>query len=145
MSTTLESMVSLLGGRGLLRGRVRREADLERAVTTGLPAAVVRHLAESTGTTLKQMQDITAIDRSTLNRRIKQHARLKADESDRVARVARVAALAVEALGRAEGLRWLRDPNVVLGNRIPLEMLGTDVGVRQVEQIIGRIEHGVFS
>jgi putative toxin-antitoxin system antitoxin component (TIGR02293 family) len=143
--STFETMVSLMGGLDIVRERVRRDADLEHLVTAGLPAGVVRHLAESTGTSLKQLQDITLIDRSTFSRRIKHRARLKVDESDRIARVARVAALAIEALGHDEGLQWLREPNVALGNRIPLAMLGTDVGTRQVEQIIGRIEHGVFS
>jgi putative toxin-antitoxin system antitoxin component (TIGR02293 family) len=141
----LETMIILLGGQKLLRKPVRQDADLEQVVAIGLPAEVVRHLAESTGATLKELQEITLIDRSTFNRRIKQHARLKVDESDRIARVARVAALALQALGRNEGLRWLREPNVALGDRIPLGMLGTDAGARQVEQIIGRIEHGVFS
>lgn len=138
-------MVGLMGGRGLLRRQVRRDSDLEEAVATGFPAEVVRRLAESTGTTLVQMQEITRIDRSTFNRRIRQRARLKADESDRIARIARVAALALDALGHDAGIQWLREPNAALGNRIPLPMLGTDAGARQVEQIIGRIEHGVFS
>jgi putative toxin-antitoxin system antitoxin component (TIGR02293 family) len=143
--STLETMILLMGGPKLLRKRVRQETDLEQAVATGLPAEVVRHLAGSTGATLKELQEITLIDRSTFSRRIKQDARLKADESDRIARVARIAALAMDALGRAEGLQWLREPNVALGDRIPLGMLRTDAGARQVEQIIGRIEHGVFS
>ncbi len=143
--STFEAMVDLMGGRELFEGPVRRDADLEHVLAIGLPAAVVRHLAESTGTSLGELQEITLIDRSTFSRRIKQQALLKVDESDRVARVARVAALAIEALGRDEGLRWLREPNMALGNRVPLGMLGTDAGVRQVEQIIGRIEHGVFS
>jgi putative toxin-antitoxin system antitoxin component (TIGR02293 family) len=143
--STLETMIALMGGLAILRERVRRDADLEHVVAAGLPAEVVRHLAESTGASLKQLQEISLIDRSTFSRRIKQHARLKVDESDRIARVARVAALAVEALGRDEGLQWLREPNVALGNRMPIVMLGTDAGARQVEQIIGRIEHGVFS
>jgi putative toxin-antitoxin system antitoxin component (TIGR02293 family) len=143
--STMETMIGLMGGRRLIRKQVRRETDLEQAVAAGLPAEVVRHLADSTGTTLRELQEVTLIDRSTFSRRIRQHARLKVDESDRIARVARVAALAMEALGRDEALRWLREPNVALGKRIPLGMLGTDAGARQVEQIIGRIGHGVFS
>jgi putative toxin-antitoxin system antitoxin component (TIGR02293 family) len=142
--STFEAMAALMGLR-LMGKRVRRDSDLEDVVISGLPAQVVRHLAESTGTSLRELQEIAGIDRSTFSRRVKNRARLKTDESDRITRLARVAALAVEALGHDEGLRWLRDPNVALGNRIPLGMLGTDAGARQVEQIIGRIEHGVFS
>jgi putative toxin-antitoxin system antitoxin component (TIGR02293 family) len=121
-------MVDLLGGRELFEGPVRRDANLEHAVATVLPAQVVRHLAESTGMSLGELQEVTLIDRSTFSRRIKQQALLKSDESDRIARVARVAALAIEALGHDDGLRWLREPNLALGKRIPLAMLGTDAG-----------------
>ena len=143
--STIETIIALMGGLAVTRKRVRRDVDLENLVAGGLPAEAVRHLAESTGASLKQLQEITLIDRSTFSRRIKQRARLKVDESDRIARVARVAALAMEALGRDEGLQWLRESNVALGSRIPLGMLGTDAGARQVEQILGRIAHGVFS
>lgn len=143
--STLDTTIALLGGRALIRKPVRQNADLEHVVAAGLPAEVVRRLAESTGTTLGELQEITKIDRSTFSRRIKQRARLKADESDRIARVARVAALATEALGHDDGIRWLREPNVALGDRVPLLLLGTDVGTHQVEQIIGRIEHGIVS
>ena len=143
--STVDAMVDLMGGVKLFKKPVKRDADMENAVISGLPALAVRRLAESTGTTLRELQEITHIDKSTFSRRVKQRALLKADESDRVARVARVAALAIEALGHDAGLQWLRKPNMALGDRIPLGMLGTDAGARQVEQIIGRIEHGVFS
>jgi putative toxin-antitoxin system antitoxin component (TIGR02293 family) len=143
--STVDAMVDLMGGLKLFKKPVKRDADMENAVISGLPALAVRRLAESTGTTLRELQEITHIDKSTFSRRVKQRALLKADESDRVARVARVAALVIEALGHDAGLQWLRKPNMALGDRIPLGMLGTDAGARQVEQIIGRIEHGVFS
>jgi uncharacterized protein (DUF2384 family) len=92
-----EAMVDLMGGLELFEGPVKRDADLERVVATGVPAEVVRHLAESTGMSLGELQEIALIEKSTLNRRIRQQALLKVYESDRIARVARVAALAMEA------------------------------------------------
>jgi putative toxin-antitoxin system antitoxin component (TIGR02293 family) len=106
-----------MGARDLFKKLPRQDADLEELVAIGLPAEVVRRLAESTGSSVKPLQ---------------------------VARVARIAALAISAMGH-RGLRWLREPKAALGDRVPLEMLGSDPGVRQVEQIIGRIEHGIFS
>ena len=41
--------------------------------------------------------------------------------------------------------RWLRTPQAGLGGRKPLELASTDVGAREVEDLIGRLEHGVFS
>lgn len=65
--------------------------------------------------------------------------------SNRATRIAQIVAGAIDVLGRDEALQWLRRPNIALGQSVPLGMLGTDAGARQVEQIIGRIEHTVYS
>jgi putative toxin-antitoxin system antitoxin component (TIGR02293 family) len=62
------------------------------------------------------------------------------------ARVARVTVRAEEALGdRAKAERWMRAPNRALGGARPLDLLESDGGMREVERVLGRIEHGVFS
>ena len=76
----------------------------------------------------------------------KKTRRLQADESDRVVRLARISALASATLGTEEkAARWLRRLNRALGNRPPLELLDNDIGLRQVEEILGRIDHGNIS
>jgi putative toxin-antitoxin system antitoxin component (TIGR02293 family) len=61
-------------------------------------------------------------------------------------RLGRITTLAVEVLGDAErATRWLQRPNRALGGAIPLALLDTDLGAQQVEHLLGRIEHGVFS
>jgi hypothetical protein len=41
--------------------------------------------------------------------------------------------------------RWMRSPLLALGNRAPLDLLDTAEGIELVMNILGRIEHGVFS
>jgi len=41
--------------------------------------------------------------------------------------------------------RWLSNPQPALGGAIPLKLAETEVGAREVEAAIGRIEHGVYS
>ena len=78
--------------------------------------------------------------------RRKRDAKLRAGESDRRSRVARVAALAEEILGdKVKAARWLRRPNLTLGGKTPLQTLDTDIGASQVETVLHRVEHGVFS
>jgi putative toxin-antitoxin system antitoxin component (TIGR02293 family) len=78
--------------------------------------------------------------------RRKEERRLSASESDRLYRLARIAARAEEVLGASEeARRWLVAPNRALGSVAPLSLLDTDEGARQVEAILGRLEHGVFS
>jgi putative toxin-antitoxin system antitoxin component (TIGR02293 family) len=59
---------------------------------------------------------------------------------------ARVAARVAEVLGSEEkASRWLMTPNRALGGEPPIALLETDLGARQVEDVLGRIEHGIHS
>jgi len=66
--------------------------------------------------------------------------------SDRRDRLARVAGQAVLVFGTEEkATAWLQWPNRALNGELPIRLLDTDVGARQVEDILGRIEHGIVS
>ena len=79
----------------------------------------------------------------TLARR-RQARKLHPDESDRLYRIARVAGHAVSVFGAEDkAATWLRRPNRALNGELPIRLLDTDVGARQVEDILGRIEHGI--
>jgi putative toxin-antitoxin system antitoxin component (TIGR02293 family) len=61
-------------------------------------------------------------------------------------RIDLVTARAEEVLGSSQAAeRWLKDQNPALGFEIPLSMLDTDEGTRMVGDLLGRVEHGVFS
>jgi putative toxin-antitoxin system antitoxin component (TIGR02293 family) len=123
-----------LGGKGVFRERqATYEAIIDKA-RTGLPYAALTALATR-----------FEIPPRTLARR-KKARRLSADESDRLLRLARVAARAEDVLGSQERAgAWLRGTVRALGGLRPLDLLDTDLGAQQVEQILGRIEHGVYS
>lgn len=81
----------------------------------------------------------------TLARRINEGQELKIGEADAVVRLARVRAHADDAFGNADlADRWLRAGNPELNGERPIEMARTDVGAREVEDVLTRFEHGVF-
>jgi putative toxin-antitoxin system antitoxin component (TIGR02293 family) len=85
------------------------------------------------------------VSRATLARRKKQPgARLTIDESDRLARLAKVWAFARDVWGNAESARaFLFRPHPILTDRRPIDViLGTDLGARLVEEILGRLKYG---
>lgn len=54
--------------------------------------------------------------------------------------------LAVTSIGdRGRAIAWLRAPNEALGGQIPVDVLDTELGVRQVENLLGRIAYGGLS
>ena len=49
-------------------------------------------------------------------------------------------------IGNAEkAVEWLRTQNRALGGKLPMDRLDTDLGAREVEDILGRIAYGVYS
>ena len=61
--------------------------------------------------------------------------------------VARLVALAIELFdGQVSAtLRWFTEPNRALGGLAPVQAAATEIGAREVEDLIGRLEHGVFT
>ena len=51
-----------------------------------------------------------------------------------------------EVFGDAENAReWLIHPQRGLGNVVPVELAKSEIGAREVENLLGRIEYGVYS
>jgi putative toxin-antitoxin system antitoxin component (TIGR02293 family) len=141
-----ESIAEVLGGRKVLGKSIRTPDDLAELVRKGLPATSVTALAGRLEVANTVLSRKLGIPQRTLTRRLSQRARLTAAESDRTVRIARVYASAVDLIGDSEkAVEWLRTPNRALGGDRPLDQLDTDVGAREVEDVLGRIAYGVYS
>jgi putative toxin-antitoxin system antitoxin component (TIGR02293 family) len=83
---------------------------------------------------------------ATLSRRRQHREPLDPAHGDRIMRYARLYWLAVELHdGDATTARaWLRRPAVALKGRLPVDFAESETGAREVEYLIGRIEHGVY-
>jgi len=56
-----------------------------------------------------------------------------------------ITARAIEVFGtREKALRWLKTPVRTLDDKTPLSLLGSPDGMMRVEDVLGRIEHGVW-
>ncbi len=144
-SLTTRRLVSALGGRRALRSYPEDLDALRLRLRQGLPYGALAALTSAYDIDLRSLALVLRIPQRTLARR-RRERRLRPDESDRLFRVARIAALAEESLGgREKAARWLKQPNRALGHAIPLDHLDTELGARQVEDVLGRISHGVYS
>ncbi len=117
-----------------------------RLVRAGFPFKVLARFQKETDLPWTELSRFVAIPQRTLARRRAQ-GRLPADESDRVLRASTIFELAVEMFeGDTVGARkWLQTPQPGLGGETPLDFASTEVGSREVENLIGRLEHGVFA
>ena len=137
-------------GRGAAAGsaspRLAPPPSLIRLVRKGADFANVEALRAGSGLTLEQIADAAGIPRRTLTQRRRQ-GRLSVDESDRLVRLTRLWAAAVDLHDGDEDAarQWLASPKRALGGETPLDYARTEIGAREAEDLIGRLEHGVFS
>jgi len=130
----------------LIGVKVQRTVDLVKHVEKGLAFSAVEALQQQMDLATKEMAQLLDIKFRTFLRR-KEAGRLQPAESDRVLRASRLFARAQDLFeGDQKAARsWLMAPQRALGGAIPLEIAKTEVGAREVEQIIGRLEQGVFT
>ena len=115
------------------------------ALHQGLPFAELESLRELLDLPMDRLAVHLGISRATLHRR-KVSGSLDTAESDRVVRFARLLGLAVSTLESIDAARaWLGSPQVGLGGATPLVYAETEVGAREVEDLLGRIEFGVYA
>ncbi len=129
------------------KGRPLRAGEAAARVKAGLPVAELDALRELLGLTVENLAGRIGISIATLSRRRQSSQRLDAGHSDRVLRFARLFRLATELYdGDEEAARaWLRKPARALDGETPLDHAATEAGAREVEQLIGRLEHGVYT
>jgi putative toxin-antitoxin system antitoxin component (TIGR02293 family) len=140
------SIPDLLGGEVVLGRSMNKGGALAELVREGLPVKALLLLAERLDLRQAEISEKIGIPKRTLTRRLTQHSRLTAAESDRAVRLAQVYANAAETLGSGDkAAAWLKTPNRALRGGRPLDQLDTDPGVREVEDVLGRIAYGVYS
>ncbi len=111
----------------------------------GLPFRELEELRALLDLPMERLAAHLGISRATLHRR-KVAGRLDPGESDRVVRFARLLGLAVATMESLEAARaWMAAPQFGLGGETPLSYAETEVGAREVEDLLARIEYGVYS
>jgi putative toxin-antitoxin system antitoxin component (TIGR02293 family) len=144
MASEFQAVLRELGGKRILGRSLANDGDLREAIREGFPHAVVEELMRASGLTLKELAD--ALDLSVRSLQRRRRGRLARFESDRLYRMARLLALARESLGDgARASRWLKRANRALGGVAPVTAIDTELGARQVENLLGRIAQGGIS
>lgn len=134
--------------------RVREEAVVYAAKPTkslvaqlreGFPMSEFRALQELLIIPEEELGRFLGISPATLHRR-KKSGHLETSESERVVRFARLFGLTMEVFETEEAAReWLKAANPGTADESPLSYADTEFGAREVENLLGRLDYGVFS
>ena len=129
--------------------RVKSEKDRGfeeiREIRKGLPVETFFELEARLGVGTTQLAEVVGIPLRTLQRR-KDEGRLTKDESDRLDRVRKLMNQATGIFDSETSARaWLTRPQIGLAGFVPLELADTGAGIREVENLLGRIDYGVYA
>lgn len=113
------------------------------SIEEGLPSDLVGEVEKRLDLTPEEMASFLGVSPRTLERRRK-NGSLSPVESERLYRIVRLFRKATEVFeSEKEARRWLKRPQMRLGEQVPLEIARLEPGARETERLLGRIEHGI--
>lgn len=136
---------NVLGGKAFMSAKPSSSIDFIIASERGIPKLSVENLAGVLAIPMVDMAGLLNVSYKTLGRK------KKTDMLDELS-----SSLSIEIANTvAKGLavfedrdkfnRWLQKENRALKGKKPFELLHTPTGIKLVNQILGRIEEGVYS
>lgn len=112
---------------------------------SGVAHAEVRQLAALLELTIRELAILLSMNERTMARRLVSGS-LNKVESERLLLLKALAAHGLRVFeDQGKFNRWLRRPLEILEGQSPLQLLDTATGFQVVDQILGRIEYGVYS
>ncbi len=140
-------MIATKKAPGWSLGIALKEADsAHRAALAGLKVRRLDRFVATSGFTLGDVLGAMKLAPATLARR-RATGTLSADESEHLMRLAFLFEQAADLFGgSAKSAReWLLAPARALGGEIPWHSAQTTFGSRMVEDLIGRLQYGVYT
>lgn len=133
--------------RGNLLGLTATDTtDLIQQIDAGFSFSTLLELESKSGISLSLLTPVLGIPERTLARR-RASGTLSSEESERLLRVSNIFEKCLELFegDKSATVTWLTTPKKAFNSQTPLSYSRTELGAREVENLIGRIEHGVFS
>jgi putative toxin-antitoxin system antitoxin component (TIGR02293 family) len=114
-------------------------------VRNGLPAAMFEQVASTLGLSTSTLATKLGIARRTVTRKQGNGTPLSSEISEKLLRVARVRNLGRTLFTTDEAVsEWLSKPDSTLSDMAPLDLLDTDLGAREVENLLRALAFGHF-
>ncbi len=142
----MHGILDALGGVRTVKPAPRNAHEWRERIMTGIPARAALMFKDNLGLTNDQLAALLGLSVRSVNRLAAPGALLPPVAGDRLYRCARLFALAESVFEDMEAaVAWLKTPQRALDDTVPLDLAATDIGAREVETLLGRIEHSVYS
>lgn len=152
ISTADSSMQSFIAFMGLPQKDGKREwshLDAHEALLEGLPSSTLQHLIEKSHLLKSEeaFEKATGMSIRTFHRRMSEADKsLNSAQSGRIWTFVSILLRATALLGSQKAAEaWLVKPAMALNQQRPLDLLASPVGLKLVEDLLGRLEYGVYT
>ncbi len=111
----------------------------------GITKSDFLYIVSLTGMNLTQFSSLLPVSKRTIEK-VKDKELLNPIVSDRVLQIATLYQMGKVVFGdTASFQQWIDTPLLALGNQKPIDILNNDTGLSIVRDLVGRIQHGVYS
>lgn len=148
ISTTTEHYDKLLKilGSNYINSKIESPFDFIRISKDGLNANIITNFRSFFRLPLDSTAQILNISEPTIYRWTKANKILDRNFSVKLFELADLFLYGTEVFEDIESfLKWMKIPNTALGGMMPQELAEIPGGVSKIKDVLGRIEHGVFS
>lgn len=120
--------------------------EVHKDIQKGYKYSCAQAVAARLGLNDQELAEVLGVSLRTLQRIPEAASAMTPQMSDRLFRLAHIVAMAEHVLeDETAAHQWLTEEQRGLGGHKPLAMIASEAGYREVENLLGRIEHGVYS
>jgi putative toxin-antitoxin system antitoxin component (TIGR02293 family) len=134
-------VLELLGGRAAIGRSVKTLADLDAAINAGLPRSALDHVLEFAAPAAERTKLRNRVVPRASYQRSRRLSPMHSATTERLARIAAMARWIWEDDEKARAFLWRPHPE--LRGRRPIEAALTELGAREVEEVLQRGVHGL--
>lgn len=140
-----KKLVNILGEKHL-KSNVESPFDFIRIATDGVDAAVIRNFRVHFNLSRDLMATMLNVSSPTIYRWTKSNKKLERNLSVKLFEIADLFLYGSEVFGDDKNFfKWLNLPNTALGGMEPFELVEIPGGMAKIRDVLGRIEHGIYS
>ena len=143
--TELKYIAGFLGGKATVKYKISSRFDLIKLSKRGIPKKSLVHFATKVaGYSFKEFINFLPVSLRTLQR-YKPQQNLDKVTSQYILEITALYARGIKVFGSLEKFRfWMNNPVHALGNRNPASLLDTFLGINELKDELGKIEHGIY-
>ncbi|MEO6133169.1 MAG: antitoxin Xre/MbcA/ParS toxin-binding domain-containing protein [Saprospiraceae bacterium] len=133
-------------GRKYIGSTIESQFDFITIASKGVNANVILNFRDHFNIDRNYIADLLNISAPTIYRWIKENKKLEKNYSIQLFELTLLFLIGSEVFqGQDNFFKWLNLPNIALGGMEPKGLLEIPNGISKVRELLGRIEHGVYS